>query len=73
MDLNEKQRAIQRESYVLLQERIEKISKKGQAKEFAEASGMLRYVQKLIIQIDGFKEKYFQEVLGKIIVQENDH
>ncbi|MCK5855537.1 MAG: hypothetical protein KAG56_09975, partial [Sulfurovaceae bacterium] len=73
MDLHEKQRAIQRASYTLLEERIEKISKKGQAKDFAEASGMLGYVQKLIVKIDDFKEKYLQEVLGKVIQSDNDH
>lgn len=55
-----------------MEERIKAISKKGQAKDFAEASGMLGYVQKLMVSIEQFKEKYLQEVLGKVIQLEND-
>ncbi len=73
MDLLEEQKRLQGSSYDLLEERIEKLSKKGQTKEFAEASGMLGYVQKLIGAIDGFKEKYLQEVLGKVIRENEAH
>jgi len=73
MDLYEKQKALQHSSYRLLEERIEKLSKKGRSKEFAEASGMLSYVQKLIGVIDVFKEEYLQEVLGKVIRENEAH
>jgi uncharacterized protein YihD (DUF1040 family) len=73
MDLYEKQKELQNSSYTLLEERIKQISKKGQAKDLAEASGMLGYVQKLIAQIDRFKEKYLQEVLGKVIQEDNEY
>ena len=70
MELLEKQKKLQRSSYDLLQKRIEKLQK-GQTKEFAEAQGMLAYVQKLIFKLDEFKLKYIQEVVGKII-RENE-
>ena len=70
MELLEKQKELQRSSYMLLEERIEKLQK-GRNKEFAEAQGMLGYVQKLIFNIDEFKLKYLQEVLGKVI-RENE-
>jgi len=70
MSLIQKQKEIQQASYRLLEERIEKLSQ-GQSKAFAEASGMLSYVQKLIVEIDAYKEKYLQEVISKII-RENE-
>lgn len=70
MSLEQKQKEIQQASYTLLAERIEKLSQ-GQSKAFAEASGMLSYVQKLIVEMDAYKEKYLQEVLSKII-RENE-
>ena len=70
MELLEKQKELQRSSYMLLEERIEKLQK-GRNKEFAEAQGMLGYVQKLIFNIDEFKLKYLQEILGKVI-RENE-
>ena len=66
MDLLEEQKKLQRSSYLLLEERIEKLQK-AQTKEFAQAQGMLAYVQELILEIERFKEKYLQEVLGKVI------
>ncbi len=70
MELLEKQKELQRSSYDLLQKRIEKLQK-GQTKEFAEAQGMLAYVQKLILKLDEFKLKYIQEVVGRVI-RENE-
>ena len=73
MELLEKQKELQSSSYDLLEERIEKLSKKGQTKDFAEAAGMLAYVQRLIEAIDTFKEKFLQEVLGKVIRENEAH
>lgn len=70
MSLYEQQKEIQQASYRLLAQRIEKLSQ-GQSKAFAEASGMLSYIKALIVAIDNYKEKYLQEVLSKII-RENE-
>ncbi|HHD81337.1 MAG TPA: hypothetical protein ENK99_07105, partial [Campylobacterales bacterium] len=72
MDLLQEQQKIQKESYTLLEERIKEIST-GQTKEFAQARGMLVYIQAFINEIDKFKQKFLQEVVGKIIIQNQDY
>jgi len=66
MDLLEKQKELQRSSYKLLQERIEEL-KKGQTGDFSKAKGMLKYVQKLIVNIDIYKQDFFYEVVSKTV------
>ena len=70
MSLIEKQKALQRSSYKLLQERIEEL-KKGQTADISKSRGMLKYVQRLIVNIDRYKKKFFYEVVSKI-VQHNE-
>jgi len=72
MDLYEKQKALQRSSYRLLEERIEEL-KKGQTGDFSKAKGMLKYVQKLIVNIDAYKKKFFYEVVSKTVQNSEDY
>jgi len=68
MDLIQKQKDIQKESYSALEDKIKELSK-GQTKEYAQAKGMLLYIRAFIKEIDEFKYKFLQEVVGKIIIQ----
>ncbi len=69
IDLREKQKKLQRESYTLLKEKIDSLQK-GQTNELAKASNMLSYIQKLTELVDEFKREMLQEVIGKIIRQD---
>jgi DNA-directed RNA polymerase len=75
MDLYEKQKKLQRSSYVLLQEKIQELKNDAKAgkysQDFAKAGAIVGYMQKLIKVIDNFKEEYSLQIIGKFI-KENE-
>lgn len=74
MELLEAQKKLQISSYELLKERIEHLKKEGkQVKEFAKAKGLLPHVQSLKVKIDDYKEKFLQEIMGKVIEANEKH
>jgi hypothetical protein len=75
MELYIKQQELQNASYALLEERIEMLlsNKSSHNQSFAKAGGLLRYVQKFIESVEKFTLEYLQQVVGKVIQQENDY
>ncbi len=75
MDLRATQQEIQQGSYNLLEERIAKLlsDKSSHVQSFAKAGGLLSYIQKFIEVVDLFTLEYLQQVIGKVIQQDNDH
>ncbi len=75
MNLHTKQQELQNASYDLLEERIEKLlaNKSSHNQSFAKAGGLLSYIQKFIVVVEEFTLEYLQEVVSKVIQQDNDH
>jgi len=75
MDLIEKQKALQGASYLLLEKRIEELlsNKSSHVQSFAKAGGLLSYIQKFIVVVEEFILEYLQQVVSKVIQQDNDY
>jgi len=75
MTLLEKQKELQQGSYDLLEERIAELlsNKSSHVQSFAKAGGLLSYIQKFIEVVEAFTLEYLQEVVSKVIQQENDY
>ena len=75
MELKVKQQELQQGSYDLLENRIEELlsNKSSHVQSFAKAGGLLSYIQKFIEVVEVFTLEYLQEVVGKVIQQDNDH
>lgn len=72
--LKEAQKKLQISSYQLLKERIEHLQKEGkEVKEFSKAKGLLPYIKLLTEKIDTHKEKFLQEIMGKVIQENEDY
>ncbi len=75
MTLKEEQQKLQEDSYDLLKERIEELcsSKSSHVQSFAKAGGLLSYIQQFIKEVESFTLEYLQQVIGKVIKQDNDY
>jgi len=75
MELEEKQKALQESSYRLLEERIETLmnNKNSQVQDFARAGGLLSYIQTFMYGVESFIIEYMQQVIGKVIKQDNEY
>jgi len=75
VDLRAKQLELQKGSYDSLNKKIEELcsDKSSHLQSFAKAGGLLSYIQKFIEVLDAFTLEYLQQVIGKVIKQDNDH
>jgi len=75
MELIEAQKKLQGSSYELLEKRIKKLCSKKDShmQDFAKAGGLVRYIQSFIEVLDDFTIEYLQQVIGKVIKQDNDY
>lgn len=75
MNLLNEQQKLQNASYDLLEDRINELlsNKSSNVQSFAKAGGLLSYVQKFIVVVEEFTLEYLQEVVSKVIQQDNDH
>ncbi len=75
MELVKEQKKLQEGSYDLLRERIEELcaNKSSHVQSFAKAGGLLSYIQQFIEVVDTFTVEYLQQVIGKVIKQDNDY
>jgi len=75
MDLYKEQEKLQQDSYNLLKKRIEELTnnKSSHLQTFAKAKGLLVYIKKFIEVVDKFMVEYLQQVIGKVIQQDNNH
>ena len=75
MDLLEKQKELQEGSYTLLSKRVEELTSKDSThvQSFAKAGGLLGYIQKFIGVVEAFTLEYLQEVVSKVIQQDNNY
>ncbi len=75
MDLHERQKELQRGSYDLLKERIEVLcdNRGSDVQRFAKAGGLLGYTQSFIVIVKLYIEEYLQQIIGKVLNQDNDY
>ncbi len=75
MDLYKEQKKLQQDSYNLLKKRIEELTtnKDSHLQTFAKAKGLLVYIKNFIEAVNNFILEYLQQVIGKVIQQDNNH